>query len=276
MANSFGCSNLIRSSSDLGRHASSLLLLAAFGCAHIQSEHVATPVDERGDLLEQKRTKSGLVISGEEVTALSSTHFGMVEVTLENKSSDWVRIPRLSLEFGNAAMNEEVFLPTGADITAWYLATMQRNEVSDTNEASALAGLFVLGEAAALVGAASGERGLAAAGKGLALAAGTVAVADDISDGIQRAGRVSVLPNTHLLDLPLVVPPGLFAKKWVLVNTRDRGTPCILGMFLDYDVEKYGHERVLLQFRRSGSRSAWQREACLVGNAYRRPRRPKT
>lgn len=276
MAESLGCSDLARTLSSLARRAVRLLALTALGCAHIQNEHVATPIDEHGDLLEQERTKSGLVISGQEVTAYSSTHFGMVEVTFENKSPDWVRIPRLSLEFGNAAMDAEVLLPTGGDITAWYLATVQRNQISDTNEASALVGLFVLGQTAELIGAATEKRGLAAVGKGLALAAGTAAVADGISDGIQRAERVSVLPHTHLLALPLAVPPGLFAKKWVLVNTRDRSTPCVLGLILDYDVESHGHERVLLKFRRAGHRSEWQREACMAGSIYRRPRRPKT
>lgn len=253
----------------------SLLALAALGCANIQNEHVATPLDERGELLEHAETKSGLVISGQEVTAFASPHFGMVEVTFENKSSDWVRIPRLALEFGNATMNEAVSLPSGTDLTAWYLATLQRNDINDTNARSALLGLSVLGETAALLGAASGERNLAAAGTGLSLVAGAAATADGISDAIQSAERARVLPTTHLLALPLAVPPGLFAKKWVLLNTRERDAPCIVGMILDYDVESYGRERVLLRFRRPGDRSEWQRRACATGRPLQRGRRLK-
>jgi len=28
----------------------------------------------------------------------------------------------------------------------------------------------------------------------------------------------------------------LFSKRWVLINTRGRDTPCVRGMILDYDV----------------------------------------
>lgn len=259
-------SSFAHSLSHLPRHAATLLALTALGCAQVQNDYVASPVDARGQILDAGSTQSGLVISGQEVTAFSSSHFGMVEVTFENKSSQWVRIPRLSLEFGNPAANALVFLPSGEDLTAWYRATVKRNDIRDTDEAATLGVLFLVGETLVATGGVSGERGVAVAGAGVAAAAGTVAVGDALSDGVENAERVQALPSTHLLAVPIAVPPGLFAKRWVVLNTRDHHTPCIRSMFIDYDVENQGHERVLLHFR-PGGRSEWQSVACSRGSS---------
>jgi hypothetical protein len=81
------------------------------------------------------------------------------------------------------------------------------------------------------------------------------------------------VPSTHLLALPFSVPPGLFTKRWLLLNTRGARTPCIRQVLLDYDVQRGGlasgaaqvgsRERVLLKFRYAGDRSSWQAPVCL-------------
>jgi hypothetical protein len=220
----------------------------ASGCASIQSDYLATPVDASGRLSTRARTFSGLVVSGEEVSRYASRHFGLIEITFENRSEDWVHIQRLGIDFGETVGNSNVTLPEGPDLDAWYRATLQRNDIEDTNAAAALGGLLLLGETVAVVGSVSHQHEAVAAGGALALAATTVATAQAYDADIQSVERVRPLPSTHLLAVPFGVPPGLFAKKWVLLNTRGSTTPCVRRMLIDYDVAGVGRERVLLQF----------------------------
>jgi hypothetical protein len=238
-----------------------LCALSLSACASITNSYVATPLDAQGQLVHSTRTASGLVISGEELTTYASENFGLVEVTLENQLSAWVRIERLTLDFGDSVRGG-VSLTEEPDVSAWYRATVQRNDVRDANRASALGALVLVGAAVTVAGHATDEPVAKAAG-GLAMAAGPLAlVAKGVDEAIERAERGDVYPETHLLAVPFGVPPGLFSKRWVLINTQGRDTPCVRGMIIDYDVEGRGRERVLLRFRRRGNGSEWQRAAC--------------
>lgn len=209
-----------------------------------------------------RRMPSGLALSSEELRTYASAYFGMVEITFENKTAEWIHIDRVSLDFGGGAKSDAVVLPDGADLDAWYEATQQRNDIRDTNAATALGALFAVGQAAAVVGALSGEREVAAAGGALALGTATAALIDAQDRRVQRAEGVRLLPQSHLSSVPFAVPPGLFTKKWVLLQTRSRAAPCINTMLLDYDTRERGRERALLTFRTDFDSSEWQRSSC--------------
>jgi len=182
-------------------------------------------------------------------------------------------------DFGSSERNAGVALPAGSDITAWYGATVQRNDIRETNSAAVLAGLVLVGETVALAGAASGKRSVAGAGAATALGALAVGTAAGYGDQPASVERVRDLPTSHLLALPIAVPPGLFSKRWVLLDTHDSRTPCIRTMLLDYDVQvgdvrsgstqaanaqSKSRERVLLAFRTELDSSEWQQSACAV------------
>jgi hypothetical protein len=243
------------------RLASGLSVALLSGCASVGNTFVGTPLDASGHAARSPRTESGLVISGEEVTQYASRYFGLVEITLENQSTQWVRISRLALDFGESA-REGVALPQQEDVSAWYRATLQRNDIRDTNAAAALAGILLLGAGAAVVGHASDEPALKAAGSVAVLGAETALLARGYDESIQKAERAALYPGTHLLAVPFAVPPGLFSKRWLLINTRDGSTPCVQRVILDYDVEGRGRERVWLRFRHVANSSEWQRSAC--------------
>jgi hypothetical protein len=246
-----------------------LLVLGATACASVQSRYIATPLDAAGFRTGASTTASGLVVSGEELRPYSSRHFGLVEVTFENWTNEWVHIHRLALDFGGAEENEGVLLPVGADLEAWHQATVQRNDIRDTNAATALGALLALGVLVAVVGDAGGRRGVAAAGHAVTLGAATASVVRDHDARVERAESPRLLPESHLLAVPFAIPPGLFAKKWVLLNTRDVATPCITSMLIDYDVEA-GNERVLLPFRSPLDALEWQKSACALGSSQLR------
>jgi hypothetical protein len=249
-----------------GRRAGLAALLGAClcSCASIQNGYLARPIDEHGQLSPERRTRSGLVISGEERQRYASRNFGFVEVTFENTSAEWVRVQELQLDFGDAVRDAGVFIPGGDDVNAWYVATVQRNDIRDTNDAHALGALLLIGEAVGRVAAASDKPAVAGAGVALSLGASTAALAEGVDRDARAAEEVHPLPGAHLLSVPFVVPPGLFAKKWVLLNTQP-GVPCITVMRISYVLEGGEREQVLLPLRRLGHRSrgsVWQEYAC--------------
>lgn len=238
-----------------------LLLLGSTACASVQDRYVASPLDARGQLATRHDTPSGLVISGEELSAYASEYFGALQITFENKSAGWVTIERLSLDFGGARQNLSVVYPDAPQIDAWLSATLQRNVMRDTNETLALATLLAIGATVERIGDHGRRRELAAAGSLLGAAAATAAVVDSASESLAQAESAQLLPDSHLLALPIRVPPQLFSKRWVLLNTR-AGAPCLRAVRLDYHLQGRAPESVFLTFRRRNERSAWQQYAC--------------
>lgn len=247
--------------SALRRTLAALAITLTTACSSVQNRYVAMPVDPTGQPTGSEATPSGLIVSGEELTSYSSDHFGLIEVTFENPTHEWLHVERLALDFGSPERNAAVLLPEGSDIVAWHQATINRNEIRGTNEAAALGALLALGAIVAIAGRASGEGAIETTGKAVAVGAASAAAIDDLGARADGAERVRLLTETHLLAVPFGIPPGLFAKRWVLLESHDIVAPCIASMWIDYTVER-GNERVLLRFRRAGANSAWQRRSC--------------
>jgi hypothetical protein len=228
---------------------------AVCGCATVSSAEPAVPVDEHGRLSKSEVTASGLRVSGEELSALSSPYFGALEVTFENESAAWVHIEHVRLDFGRK-VNDRVLLPWGEDIRSWYDATIQRNRIRATNRELALGVVALTGLAAAQFGSDGVQKagGLVAVG-----ALGTLA-GEARQEAVQSAERVRFFPDDHLLAGPFGVPPALFVKRWIVLNTQDSANaPCIERVMITYVLRDHRYERVLLKFKRP---TEWQRSAC--------------
>ncbi len=228
------------------------------GCATIHNEQPAYPIDEQGRVSTQQVTRSGLRISGEELTDLSSPSFGVLELTFENDSADWRRIKRVSLDFAGQGNNQFVRIPWGDDIRAWYDATLQRNQINARNRDTALGVVAIAG----MVVATTSRSQPAKAVGGLAALSSVAAMqAEHTRDTVDAAEHVALFPDSHLLAGPFAVPPNLFAKKWVLLNTPGgKEVPCIDHLILTYEFEDLPLERVSLHYK---SQSEWQAWACV-------------
>jgi len=228
-------------------------LLCLAGCASIENAHPAHPVGPDGRPYGRRETASGLVVTGEEISELSSTYFGVLAFTFVNPTNDWLRIDNVVLDFGSQARNESIALPWGEEIASWELATSQRNAIRRANTNNALGALMAAGFLTARVAGRS-EVGAIGGLVSIGAAAGLAGKA------LAHERAALTFPPAHLLATPFSVPPGLFAKKWVLLNgpkTRDFG--CIHSVALEYDSGK-GRERVQLYFQRTGS--DWQKAVC--------------
>ena len=240
--------NLLRSLAVL-----SSLLVA--GCATVANQHTARPISADGRPSAGPETASGITISGEELEELSSRNFGVLAVTFQNPTNDWIKIESVHLDFGSEAKNKSIFVPWGEEIVSWELATSQRIAIERANTTTALSILAIGGSLAAGLG----RRSVVGAVGGL-VALGSVAAL--WGKALEENATAATFPHSHLFATPFSVPPGLFAKKWVLLNgPKTAGTGCITSVNMDYEVAGQGSERVYLRFSRTGS--DWHRAACL-------------
>jgi hypothetical protein len=228
------------------------------GCAHVAKGPAAKPIDAQGRLSESPKTAMGLLINGREVTRLSSRYFGFLELTFRNETSQWIRISHINLGFGSPAKDQSVFVPWGTDIDSWFSATEQRNAVRAANADLAL-GLITAGGA---VAAGASKGGSARAVGGLVAVGGLAALTARAAEASVAAAE-SPFSGSHLLAVPFAIPPGLFAKRWIVLNTPARpASGCIESLLLDYTNDRGARERVWLEFRHPDGRSEWQQQVC--------------
>jgi hypothetical protein len=226
------------------------------GCASVAPGYPALPLSAEGKPLSPQQSKSGLRIVGREISELGSPYFGFVELTFTNDSAHWVRVHRMQLSFGDPLKDQSVFVPWGMDIQTWQHATALRNEVHAANTQTALEVLALAGMAAATF---SQNRGVKAVGGAVALSSAGALTALEYDARVKAAQSSPIFPESHLLAVPFGVPPGLFAKKWIVLNTVPNRQVCIQSMLLDYESDAGGRERAWLTFRKRGSASQWQR-----------------
>lgn len=222
------------------------------GCATIENDHWARPVDAEGKPTGYGRTPSGLRVTGEEVGLHASRYFGLVELTFENPTTEWRNISDVHLDFGGEELDAYVRYPQGQQLTAWYRANQRRNEIRQQNQGLALAALGASGRALSRTSDTRVGRVLG----------GAMAITALAGFAARRWGEepTPLYPDSHLLSGPFSVPPGLFVKRWVLINTvRSQGVPCLHSVTLGYAVNERGDERVRLRFK---ERTAWQKLPC--------------
>jgi len=229
------------------------------GCASVPNSEPAVPIDAQGKPVGALTTSAGLRVSGEELAELASRYFGVLEITLENPTAEWIHIGRVTLDFGDSAKNAVVSVPAGANLQAFVTATEQRNAIRETNREAALAIAALSG---ALVGAASSERAAAVAGEAVALASFAALAVDARMTDVNSVEQVARLPESHLLSGPIAIPPGLFVKRWIVLQTKETSArTCVASVMLGLE-RGASRERVLLTFKGPNERTDWQAAAC--------------
>jgi hypothetical protein len=241
-----------------------VVALACAACASVHPGNLAVPVGASADPSDPFRlTRLGLVVSGEELTDFSSQYFGAVELTFENRTDRWVRIQRVALDFGGKARNDLVYLPWGNDLLRWHEAASQKLAIDSYNRQVFLGTLALVGAVTEVAGAVARSPGAVRAGAAVSLGATTALAADEVVSGARAVERGPLAPEDHLFAGGFAVPPGLFTKRWVLLNTTDhQRVGFIRTMDIEYQSEAGINERVRLLFRQPYCTSEWQKDVC--------------
>jgi len=250
-----------------------LALCVQPGCASVRSSQLAMPADPvTGEWRRPgSKTPSGLVVSGEEKTQYATEHFGVLDVTFENTTAEWVRVKGLALDFGGPEYERHVRIPVGEELRSWATATQERLLIERHNRAMALGAVALAGMTTAAV---TNNRAVRVAGATVASGSIVALGVDSMNQEVERVEQPATPQNasyyeSHLLSVPFSVAPGLFTKRWVTINTAGGdGAPCVTGIRIDYQLDGGTMERVWLPFRKGAHNSDWQRRACRHRRQY--------
>jgi hypothetical protein len=233
-----------------------LVLGAATACASVHSGAYGVPVDAANRPTGERETAAGLKISADELTRWSSPQFGMIEVTFENNSTEWIELRDLAIALP-PEMRSGTEILASHRIASFREAALRDQAIQQQNLAVAL-GILTLGGivVAETTDGVPQALGATAAVTGL----GGLVVASESAEA-DRAQHIQPFPASHLLSGPFSVGPGLHTKKWIVLQTNPGVTrACVDRLRLQYRVQPDREERVWLSFRDVGS--AWQRELC--------------
>jgi hypothetical protein len=238
-----------------------LVFLSSFSisCASISNSNLAHQYSSDGKLLKNDKTKLGLKITAEEDSEMSSKYFGLIDMTFENDTEKWIRINNVSLDFGSEEINKAVKIVSGQDIIAWKDAMQKLKEINDYNKSLVLGTIAVLGATSAMT---SSNQNVKAIGAFSGIGALTALTVDEYNKNLSRIENTKIFPQNHLMAEDLNIPPGLFAKKWILLNSSNHKKIGIIDYFnMTYVTESGEKEIVRVDFRYKGDRySEWQNE----------------
>lgn len=232
--------------------------LLFYSCASIHLHNFGNQVDEMGNIINKKSTSSGLIVSGEELTEFSSPNFGFLVFTIENKSSKWINLKNLKVDFGNELRNQNIKFTSGKDLITWNEAITTQRRISDYNKRVFLSSLVGFGE---LLIIGSEDEDVQRAGALIGFGALTSLSVDEFNKQKTYLKLSNIFPEGNLFNEEIYVPPGLFVKKWLLVNTNNhQDIGFIDTIFLEYETENGTAERIQLKFRSLETNTKWQRD----------------
>ena len=221
----------------------------ALACANTQGRYPAEPITAAGRAVAVESAPNGVRVSAEEVASLSSANLGVVEVTFDNLTEEFVRLTDVSLDFGES-LNTQISIPVGEGITSWSLAeTMRAWRARPASRWRALSNVSDF------------------ANHRQAQLAPTTAIAPteiEVAKLKEAAPSITgLLPSNHLLAGPFLVPPHLFAKKWILLKSDSRVKTCVAQVVISLQVNDKPVQKLLVRFRdRTPNYSEWQQAQC--------------
>jgi hypothetical protein len=145
----------------------------------------------------------------------SSEYFGLIDFVFENKSGNWINLHDISISLNNENLNSTVKITLGSELDVWLESTIDKKRIDEQNKAMLRAGLGVLGSS--ILSASKNE-----VVKTTRAELMTGVMVSTVLSGIKRSMDFSTkvdLPSKHLLFGNILIPPGLFVKRWIVLTT---------------------------------------------------------
>ena len=198
-----------------------------------------------------------IVVSGEINADLSSEYFGYFDITFENKSDRWLTLSRVKVSFPDS-QGADIRFVTGNDFIQWRDVMAKSIALDEANKKTAMAVVGALGYGLASL---SGNRGLQVAGAAAAATAAGAYVVQGFGNWQDSLERAKMFPQNHLMGDTVRLLPGLYADRWLLINSRNHAKMgYVTKLVIDIETTEGDKGRYSLEFRqKSGDASGWQR-----------------
>ena len=223
----------------------SLILSALIitGCATADYSNYGYQVNEdnTGKSKKNPKTELGLIVSAQDDGVFESNYFGVINFSFVNTSQEWIYIKNIRIDFGDDAKNDNIKIISGNDIVTWRDSTMLRNNIDEHNMNLFLGTLAVTGAVLSV----SGNKNVKTAGQAMLLGAEGSLTVKALSDSYDKIQFSTIFPQSHLLNSDFAIPPGLFVRKWVVLNTKNHDkTGPITSLDIEYLTENNKKEKV--------------------------------
>lgn len=227
------------------------------GCASTGKANLGKPIDPETHA-ENGTFKPGVAISCELSDALSSEYFGYLDFNIANPSGEWKIVTDVKIRFADPGLDSAVSVVLGRNLEAWYQAQSKAIDISQHNQDVALG---LLGGAGLGIAAFSRNEGLGFAGAAAAAGAASALAIRGVGRTLDSLQMAKLIPRNHLLADTIAVPPGLFADRWLLLNSTNQDSlGYITDILIDYKVNGGKAETQRIRFRKEGSVASnkWQ------------------
>lgn len=211
------------------------------GCASSTLGPIAT--------YESKSIKPQLDISGRFNTDMCSDNFAYLNLSIENKSTEWKKLQDLKLIFPYGQRNKfEIVL--GEKLASWAVAEEARQGRENHN--SQMAKLAAAGLGIGLLGSSNSRSSVA----GAAIVSGVVASneAERISNSKEQAEAGN---SQHILQGDLLIPPKMDRQYWLLLSAHP-DAPLMDHIKLAYQDENKNSHRFKVEMT-NWTGCKWQR-----------------
>ncbi len=160
---------------------------------------------------------------GEETTAqmsmesdadLSTKYSSFYSITFHNPNNEYLRIKSVDVEFEKKDFNERAMFSVGKDLQSWAEGIQHKVRVDRHNEAVVMSAVMLTG--AALVS--SDSSSTSTVGATAYIGALSAVAYNDMRRGVKKVEIGKIVPEGHLFNTPFTIAPGLYKKKWLLVN----------------------------------------------------------
>jgi hypothetical protein len=198
-----------------------------------------------------------LAVTVEESVPLSSPAVGALAFRFANAGAEFLHIDRVLIDFGGEKENQSVIVLSDSDLESWSEGIAVRNRERQYRRDATMLGLAIAADV--LVGAASFAH---SKGHHVPPPAATQLVLTAAMLRDESSSEGARFPDSHLLDVPFSVPPKLGVSRWVALQTRDPGAPCIHFVSLRVLVRERGWLQFATSFRGADTLSEWQSDRC--------------
>lgn len=195
----------------------------------------------------QVTTSNSINISGKLRRSYCTEYFGLVDFTFENATNNWVRLSELKVHFGNDDVGKNVNVPYGEELYTSFESIAMKAEIDRFNRELLLGSMGFIGAIASQ----SRDRKLSRSGAMLGASALGVLSASRIIEMKHDIEQAGLFPKDHIYSGEVLIPPGLFTKRWILLNTKNDGNvPFISELYIEYVTDKGDRENLKLKLRK--------------------------
>ncbi len=198
-----------------------------------------------------------LAVTVAENVPLSSPAVGALSFRFANEGAEFLHVDRVLIDFGGEKENQSVIVLSDRDLESWSEGISARNRERQYRRDATMLGLAIAADV--LVGAASFAH---SKGHHVPHPAATQLVLTAAMLRDESSSEMAHFPDSHLLEVPFSVPPKLGVSRWVALQTRDPGAPCIHFVSLRVLVRERGWLQFATNFRGGDTLSEWQAGRC--------------